>query len=85
MTGSPTLLLDRQAWLHSGKSFVAAILALYIALAADLPRPYWAMATAYIVMQPVLGGTHARGIYRIVGTFLGSAAVVVLVPNMLHF
>lgn len=78
------LLLDRQAWLHSGKSFLAAIIALYIALAADLPRPYWAMATAYIVMQPVLGGTNSRGIYRILGTLLGASAVIVLVPNLLH-
>lgn len=78
------LLLDRQAWLHSAKSFLAAIIALYIALAADLPRPYWAMATAYIVMQPVLGGTNSRGIYRILGTLLGSSAVIVLVPNLLH-
>ncbi|BBD81127.1 FUSC family protein [Aerosticca soli] len=79
-----SLLRDRQAWLHSGKSFLAAILALYIALLADLSRPYWAMATAYIVLQPVLGGTNARGVYRILGTVLGSAAVVVMVPGLLH-
>jgi len=32
-------------WLFSAKAFTAAMLALYIALMLDLPRPYWAMAT----------------------------------------
>ncbi|MGA0586070.1 FUSC family protein [Dyella sp. KRB-257] len=78
------LLLDRQAWLHSAKSFLAAMIALYIALAADLERPYWAMATAYIVLQPVLGGTNSRGIYRISGTLIAAVAVIAIVPNLLQ-
>lgn len=76
------LLLDRQAWKHSVKSFLAAATALYIALAADLPRPYWAMATAYIVLQPVMGGTNSRGLYRIAGTLIASIAVVVFIPGL---
>lgn len=78
------LLLDKQAWTHSAKSFLAAVLALYIALAWDLSRPYWAMTTAYVVMQPVLGGTHSRGIYRVAGTCIAAVAVVLLVPALLH-
>ena len=74
------LLLDRQAWMHSAKMFLAAILALWIGLRFNLPRPYWAMTTAYVVMQPVLGGTRSRGIYRIAGTVLASVAVVIMVP-----
>ncbi len=31
------------------KTFAASMLALVIALAIDLPRPYWAMATVYIL------------------------------------
>jgi uncharacterized membrane protein YccC len=78
------LLLDRRAWMHSAKSLLAAVLALYIGLLADLPRPYWAMTTAYIVLQPVLGGTNSRGIYRIAGTLIAAVAVVAMVPNLLH-
>lgn len=78
------LLLDRQAWRHSAKSFLAAIVALYIALASGLPRPYWAMTTAYIVLQPVLGGTNSRGIYRIGGTLIAAFAVIAIVPNLLQ-
>ena len=76
------LLLDRQAWVHSVKSFLAAMVALYIGLAVDLPRPYWAMATAYIVLQPVMGGTNSRGLYRIAGTLIASVAVVVFIPGL---
>ena len=78
------LLLDRQAWMHSAKMFLAALIALWIGLRFNLPRPYWAMTTAYVVMQPVLGGTRSRGIYRIAGTVLASVAVVILVPPLVQ-
>jgi len=79
-----SLLKDRAAWLHSVKSLLASFIALYIALATNLPRPYWAMATAYIVMQPVMGGTNSRGIYRTLGTWIAAIAVVAIVPNLLQ-
>jgi uncharacterized membrane protein YccC len=78
------LILDKQAWMHSAKSFLAASLALWIGLKFNLPRPYWAMATAYIVMQPVLGSTRSRGIYRITGTLLAAVAVIIIVPAMVQ-
>jgi len=78
------LLLDKQAWLHSAKSFLAAALALWIGLRFNLPRPYWAMATATIVMQPVLGGTRSRGIYRVAGTLLAAVAAFVIVPALIQ-
>ena len=61
-------LTDRQAWLFSIKTYLAAVAALYIAMAGNLSRPYWAMGTVYIVSQPLLGPTRAKGVYRIVGT-----------------
>ncbi len=78
------VLRDRQAWLHSAKSFLAAMLALYVALAFALPRPYWAMATSYIVMQSALGGTRSRGLYRIAGTFIAAVATVLMLPNLVQ-
>ena len=77
-----SLLRDRQAWMHSAKSFLASLIALYIGLAADLSRPYWAMSTAFIVMQPVMGGTNARGIYRVTGTLIAAVAAVAFVPEL---
>ena len=70
------LLTDKRAWLFSAKLYVAAVATLGISLLGGLARPYWAMATVYVVSQPVLGLTRARGGYRILGTLLAGAAVV---------
>jgi uncharacterized membrane protein YccC len=69
-------------WIFSVKTFSAAMLALYIALKLELPRPYWAMATVYIVSNPFVGATTSKALYRTLGTMLGAAASVVLVPPL---
>ncbi|MBB4594632.1 FUSC family protein [Xanthomonas cannabis] len=78
------LLRDRQAWLFSARTFAASIAALYVALAGNLSRPYWAMATVYIVSQPLLGPTRAKGVYRVLGTLLAGAATLVMLPNLVE-
>ncbi len=78
------MLFDRQAWSFSLKAFAAAVAALYIGLAGNLSRPYWAMATVYIVIQPMLGPTHSKGVYRVVGTLIAGAATLVLLPNLVE-
>jgi len=78
------LLSDRQAWLFSVKTFLAALAALYIGLAGNLSRPYWAMATVYIVTQPMLGPTRAKGVYRIVGTLIAGAATLWMLPHLVE-
>lgn len=78
------LLLDRQVWLFSVKTFLAALAALYIGLAGNLSRPYWAMATVYIVTQPMLGPTRAKGVYRIVGTLIAGAATLWMLPHLVE-
>ncbi|MCB4770143.1 FUSC family protein [Ancylobacter sp. Lp-2] len=67
-------------WLFSGKAFLASMLALYIALAFDLQRPYWAMAAVYIVANPLAGATSSKGLYRALGTLIGASAAVFFVP-----
>jgi uncharacterized membrane protein YccC len=67
-------------WLFSVKTFAAAMLALYIGLAFQLPRPYWAMATVYIVSNPFVGATRSKALYRALGTALGASAAILLVP-----
>jgi uncharacterized membrane protein YccC len=74
--------LTLQEALFSVKSFAASMLAVYISMRIGLPRPFWAMMTAYIVSAPFAGPTRSKGIYRIIGTFLGAAAAVLLVPNL---
>ena len=67
-------------WLFSAKALIAALLALYIALAIPLDNPYWAMASVYVVSHPLSGATRSKAIYRALGTLLGAAASVVLLP-----
>ncbi|WP_029354911.1 FUSC family protein [Bosea sp. 117] len=67
-------------WLFSAKAFLASMLALYIALAFDLPRPYWAMAAVYVVANPLAGATSSKGLYRAFGTLIGASAAVFFVP-----
>ncbi|CAD6558696.1 p-hydroxybenzoic acid efflux pump subunit AaeB [Paraburkholderia hiiakae] len=67
-------------WLFSVKTFAASQLALYIALVFQLPRPYWAMASVYIVSNPFVGATRSKALYRALGTALGAGAAILLVP-----
>jgi len=75
---------DRRAMLFSLNSFAAAMLALYIGFALGLPRPYWAMTTAYIVSQPLSGAVRSKAAYRVMGTLLGAAAAVAMVPSLVN-
>jgi len=77
-------LLDRQAWVYSARTYLASLAALFIGLAGNLPRPYWAMATVYIVSQPLLGPTRAKGIYRIIGTLVAGAATLLALPLLVE-
>ena len=71
-------------WLFAFKSFAAAMLALGIGFSADLDRPYWAMASAYIASQPQAGTTRSKALYRVLGTLLGASVAVALVPNLVN-
>lgn len=71
-------------WIFSVKAFLAAMLALYIALALGLSRPYWAMATVYIVAHPLTGATRSKALYRVLGTLLGAGAAVFMVPLLVN-
>ncbi|MFX5464861.1 FUSC family protein, partial [Acinetobacter baumannii] len=70
--------------LFSLKCLVAAMLAYYIALRIGLPRPSWAVLTAYIVSQPLAGAVLSKALFRVLGTILGAATAVILVPNLVN-
>jgi uncharacterized membrane protein YccC len=72
------------AALFSLKCFVAAMLALWISLRIGLPRPYWAVTTAYIVAQPLAGAVLSKAVFRVIGTLVGAAAAVLLVGNLVN-
>jgi uncharacterized membrane protein YccC len=64
------------------RTFAVAMLALSIALWLDMPRPYWAMASVYITSNPLTGATRSKAVYRMLGTLIGAAATIALVPNL---
>ncbi len=66
------------------KTFAAAMLALLIALCFDLTNPYWAVGTVYIVAHPLSGASTSKAIYRLIGTALGGAVTVILIPNLVN-
>jgi uncharacterized membrane protein YccC len=67
-------------WYYGVRTFAASMIALYIAMKLEMPRPYWAMATVYIVSSPFIGPTSSKALYRAAGTFTGAAAAVLFVP-----
>jgi uncharacterized membrane protein YccC len=66
--------------LFSANSFIAAMLAIYLAFCLGLQRPYWAMLTVYLTAQPFAGAVRSRAVYRFLGTLLGACAALALVP-----
>ncbi len=77
-------IFGAQHWLFSIKTFAAGMLALSIAFWLDLPKPYWALATVYIASHPLSGATSSKAVFRAIGTLMGSAAAVALVPNLVN-
>ncbi|MBP3125189.1 FUSC family protein [Thalassospira sp. ER-Se-21-Dark] len=71
-------------WIFSVKTFAASMLALYIAMAFDLDRPVWSMATVYIVAHPLSGVLASKAVYRVLGTLLGAVVAVILIPNLVN-
>ncbi len=71
-------------WIFSFKAFIAAMLALWIAMYLGLPRPYWAMGSVYIVAHPLTGATRSKALYRVLGTLIGAAAGVAMVPPLVN-
>ena len=84
MTTDQPFLVRHAAIVFSLKTFAAAMLALVIALGWILPPPYRAMATVYITSQPLAGATSSKAFYRVLGTLIGAAATVAIVPNLVN-
>ena len=81
---SAALLSDAHALLDSIRSFAAAMLAYYLALAIGLERPSWAIITVYIVSQTSVGASLSRSLYRLAGTVAGAGATVLIVPTFVN-
>lgn len=78
--------MTKAAWfrpaIFSINCYIATILTMFIAFSLDLKSPGWAMTTVYLTSQPISGAMRAKAIYRVVGTFVGGAMMVAIVPNL---
>ena len=84
MNGFFSSMPPARDWFYGVRSFAASMIALYIALLMQLPRPYWAMATVYIVSSPFVGPTSSKALYRALGTLLGAGGAILLVPPLVQ-
>ena len=70
--------------IFSLRTFAAAMLAFSTALWLDMPCPYWAMASVYITSNQLSGATWSKAVYRMLGTLIGAAGTIVLIPNLVN-
>ena len=64
--------------------YIATIITMFVAFSLDLKSPGWAMTTVYLTSQPLSGAMRAKAVYRAIGTFVGAAAMVAIVPNLVN-
>jgi uncharacterized membrane protein YccC len=70
--------------IFSVNCYIATILTMFVAFSLDLKSPGWAMTTVYLTSQPLSGTMRAKAFYRVIGTFVGAAAMVAIVPNLVN-
>ena len=61
------------------RTWLASMLALWIAFELQLDTPYWSWITVWIVAQPTPGMLLSKSLYRAIGTIAGAALAVVLI------
>jgi uncharacterized membrane protein YccC len=66
------------ALLYGVRLWAAVCLALFVAFWLELDNPFWAGTSAAIVCQLQLGASLRKGWFRMIGTLIGAATIVVL-------
>lgn len=74
-----TLVPSRVDLLFASRNIIAGGVALYLAFCFDLQQPQWALTTVFIVGQSTSGMVLAKGAYRLLGTFVGAVASLVMI------
>jgi uncharacterized membrane protein YccC len=73
------LTIDAPVLIYMGKTIIAALLALWIAMKLNMPDPRTAIFTVFIVMQPQSGLVFAKSYYRVLGTIAGVGISLVII------
>ncbi len=75
----------KDEWVFSLKSFIGAMVAFYLAQRIGLPRPFWALLSAYVTVQTFAGATKSKALYRIIGSAIGGMGIVLLLPLFFNY
>lgn len=75
---------NRMDWVFATKTFVAGMLALYVAFKLNLAYPIWAIGTVFVIANPYSGMTASKSIYRIVGTLFGAVVSIAVTPLLIN-
>ncbi|WP_368759219.1 FUSC family protein [Pseudomonas aeruginosa] len=71
---------DKERILHSCKTALALVIAMWICMRLQLPSPRTAMVSVVILMMhQQVGAVIARGFYRVIGMLAGAAAGLLLI------
>lgn len=74
----------RLDWIFATKTFVAGMLALYVAFQLNLAYPIWAIGTVFVIANPYSGMMSSKSIYRVLGTLLGAIVSIVMTPLLIN-
>ena len=75
---------NKMDWIFAIKTFLAGILALYVAFSLNLAYPIWAIGTVFVIANPYSGMTSSKSIYRVLGTLLGAIVSIVVTPLLIN-
>ena len=75
---------NKMDWIFATKTFLAGILALYIAFILDLAYPIWAIGTVFVIANPYAGMAASKSIYRVLGTLLGAVVAVAVTSWLIN-
>ncbi len=71
-------------WIFATKTFIAGMLALYIAFELNLSYPIWAIGTVFVIANPYSGMLASKSIYRILGTLFGAIFAIAVMPHLVN-
>ncbi|SDC00467.1 FUSC family protein [Acinetobacter boissieri] len=71
-------------WVFAIKTYIAAMLALFISFQLDLLNPIWSIGTVMIIANPYAGMLSSKALYRLAGTAIGAIVAVILMPHLIN-
>ncbi|RZG45514.1 FUSC family protein [Acinetobacter wuhouensis] len=71
-------------WIFASKTFIAGMLALYIAFELNLSYPIWAIGTVFVTANPYSGMLASKSIYRLLGTLFGAIFALAVTSHLIN-